>query len=450
MMIYLLFACTIIMFIFAFFMSNEDILAPSVIVCMMWMFSTLCAIYNIDNWGINFHLNTIGVIALGLSAFIIGGGIGKLTQPVKFLIVGKEKQRFEERTSLSIIPVWKLALMGLILVNIVTVLYQLQWVLSRVGIIGIWSEMMTIYRSGSTSWSIDSVRKPSLLSNLETLLSVTAFIMSYIGINNIFAGQKKTKTIVYFIPALLLVIDKILNAGRVGILEFIGALVLSGYINMQIKYSWKKKVGRKYIKYMLVAFVVVLFLFSISRTWVGRTNKSGTLEYVTMYAGGSVQLFDLYMQNPEPGSDIFGKETFHTLINYLGRLLNKSDWRYLTQLEFRSSNGVNLGNVYGAFRYYLYDFGYIGLMVLSAFVGFFYTYIYRRIQQRKKISKDGFCWMIIVYMRFAPSLFMFSIADKTYALLVDVVALIKWFGLAWIIKRLLVNRRFPIKYWHYY
>lgn len=88
--------------------------------------------------------------------------------------------------------------------------------------------------------------------------------------------------------------------------------MLTVYICMQMKYEWRKQISRKYIKYMLIAVVLVTVLFSVSRSWVGRTNESGMLEYVTTYAGGSIQLFDLYMQDPEPPSNVFGKETFHT------------------------------------------------------------------------------------------------------------------------------------------
>ena len=441
-MIYLLLGLLIVLFLIAFYSSGEDILAPGTIVCLMWMFSTICAIYNIDKWDIALHLNTIGVIVLGLSSFILGSFIGKRL-PV--LTVRKNSTRHGSDREFKIIKIWNVAFGVLLAVNIVTILWQIKWVLSQVGSIGVWSEMMTAYRSESSSWNTNTISKPSLLSNLETLLMVTAYLTAYVGINNIFAGEKKIKSIYLFIPGLLFAVDKILNAGRGDILMYIGAIVLTVYIELQTKYHWKKRISRKYIKYMVFAIVAVTLLFSVSRSWVGRTNESNTLDYVTMYAGGSVQLFDMFMQNPEPPSEIFGKETFHTLINYLGRVCNVSDWRYIAHLEFRYSNGVNLGNVYGAFRYYMYDFGYCGVVLLSFMAAIFYTYIYQRIKANKNHSECGFRWIVVFYMYIAPSLFMYSIADYTYALLFNFVAIIKWFGFAWIIKRILVDKSFPIK-----
>lgn len=441
-MIYLLLGLLIILFLIAFYSAGEDILAPGSIVCLMWMFSTVCAIYNIEKWGIALHSNTIEVIVLGLTSFIVGAFLGKR---IPALTIGKRKKISGAVDDLLVIDVWKLAFCFLLAINIVTVLWQIKWVLSQVGSIGVWSEMMTAYRSENSSWNTEAISKPSILSNLEILLAVTAYITTYIGINNIFAGEKKRKIIYLFVPGILFATDKILNAGRGDILLYIGAIVLIVYIELQTKYQWKKKVSRKYIKYMVVAVIAVTLLFSASRSWVGRTNESDTLDYVTMYAGGPIQLFDMFMQNPENPSEIFGKETFHTLINYLGRVFKISNWRYISHLEFRYSNGVNLGNVYGAFRYYLYDFGYIGVIFLPFAAAVFYAYIYQRIRKGKCGAADGFKWGNVFYMYIAPSLFMYSIADYTYALLFNFVAIIKWFVFAWIIKRLLVNRNFPIR-----
>lgn len=446
-MIYLLLALLIGLFLIAFISSGEDILAPSVIVCIMWIFSTICAIYNIDKWGIELHVNTIAAILVGLMSFMVGGFIGKNLPNFTF---GKKRKilnsSLSNAGSLSTIPVSKIFFLMFLFAGIVTVVWQFKWVISQVGSIGVWSDMMTAYRSGNSTYSTESISKPSILSNLETLLEVNAYVSAYIGINNLFAARKaKRHTLYLFIPGLLFAVDKILNAGRGGVLFFVGAIMLCAYIMMQKNYSWKKKISRKYIKYMIIALAAITLLFSISRSWVGRTNQDDFLDYITTYAGGSIQLFDMFMQNPEPASSIFGKETFHTLINFLGRIFGISEWCYIAHLEFRISNGVNLGNVYGAFRYYLYDFGWIGMVILSMFAGVFYTFMYKRIKHNNDFESNGFSWRILVYMYFAPSLFMFSIADYTYALLGNIMALFKWFVLAWIYKKLVIDQKISLK-----
>lgn len=127
----------------------------------------------------------------------------------------------------------------------------------------------------------------------------------------------------------------------------------------------------------------------------------------------------------------------------MGKTFGISEWNYISHLEFRVSNGVHIGNVYGAFRYYLYDFGWLGLILLSVFAGIFYSYMYKRLKWSKNIKReDGFSWKVLAYMYFGPSLFMISIADYTYAKLGNIMALFKFFFLAWIIKKLVVDNRF--------
>lgn len=305
-MIYLLLALLIGLFLAAFFVSGEDILAPSVIACFMWIFSTTCAIYNIDNWGIQLHLNTIVAIFVGLCSFMLGDSLGKNVPTMSW---GKSRNRMSLRhqTTVKVIPVSGFFFLLFLIVGIFTIFLQYRWVLSQVGGIGVWSDMMTAYRSGNSTYSLDAISKPSLLSNMEILLTVNAYVSAYIGINNIFAGGKISHQLKMFLPGLLFAVDKILNAGRGDILLFIGAIVLGVYICMQRKSNWKKKISWKYIKYMFFALIGVTAFFSISRSWVGRTNEEDMLEYITTYAGGSVQLFDMYMQDPEPTSTILGK-----------------------------------------------------------------------------------------------------------------------------------------------
>lgn len=434
-MIYLLLAVTMALFLIAFYSSGEDILSPGVIVCLMWTFSTICAIYNIDNWGVNIHFSTICVIALGLISVLFGVFIGRYSRKIRWC---SKSKKLSEVYEISEIHVNYTVAYLILAIDFLTVIWQFRWLMASGGG-GDWLSMMAQYRQTSASWDTDSVLKPSLLANLEIMLSVSAYVFPYVGINNIVSGSKDKRNIILIFPAVLFAIDKLLNAGRGDILILIGAIIFAVYICVQRRSGWKRKVSRRFIKYLVVALVLVVVFFSYTRIIVGRTNQSGILEYVTTYAGGSVQLFDLFLHDPPEASSIWGKETFGKLINLLGSRFGIDDWVYVRHSEFRLSNGVNIGNVYGAFRKYMYDFGYPGVVVLSMLVGIFYSYLYKRIQKDGIQSNDGFDWKVIFYMYMAPSLFMFSISDYTYALLGDIIMLLKWYCIAWIIKRLLVN-----------
>lgn len=108
--------------------------------------------------------------------------------------------------------------------------------------------------------------------------------------------------------------------------------------------------------------------------------------YICCYIGGSIHLLDDFIKKPIDGSQIWGKETFYSIIRFIGQRFNIKDWIYISHLEFRYSNGLNVGNIYTAFRKYIYDFGYFGVIWCTALVSFIYNQIYYTIKYSKKRS----------------------------------------------------------------
>lgn len=49
---------------------------------------------------------------------------------------------------------------------------------------------------------------------------------------------------------------------------------------------------------ILLAAVLIVFGFWAIRFFVGRTDESGLIDYITRYLGGPYALFNLYLKNP--------------------------------------------------------------------------------------------------------------------------------------------------------
>ena len=63
-------------------------------------------------------------------------------------------------------------------------------------------------------------------------------------------------------------------------------------------------------------FVVLLIVFYGVRLMIGRSSSKGDnfIEYISMYAGGPVKLFDMFIKDPVQNTGIWGKETFPSLL----------------------------------------------------------------------------------------------------------------------------------------
>ena len=86
---------------------------------------------------------------------------------------------------------------------------------------------------------------------------------------------------------------------------------------------------------------------------------------------------------------------------------------YLTNsnLEFRRSNGVSIGNVYGAVRRYYNDFGIMGVIVLQTICSFFFNAFYTKIKQQSK-QKSKFTYFLYAYLSY--HVFEMPIDDTFY------------------------------------
>ena len=70
------------------------------------------------------------------------------------------------------------------------------------------------------------------------------------------------------------------------------------------------------------------------------------------------------------------KETFAGINNYIGNHFDRYDLIYSTQKEFRNIRGINIGNVYTAFRSYIHDFGLGGMVILTALESLIMSMLY--------------------------------------------------------------------------
>jgi oligosaccharide repeat unit polymerase len=184
-------------------------------------------------------------------------------------------------------------------------------------------------------------------------------------------------------------------------------IVLVYFLLTKKSKGWNKRVKGSTIFKIALGAIAVLVLFVAVRTFVGRSNAEDPFYYITKYAGGSIQLLDLFIKNPISESSIWGKETFYAMYKFLGPKLGHSDWVYVFAKEFRRSNGVALGNVYTALRCYYYDFGYIGCIICTGIVGFVFSIVYANIHRNK--LKNGVDMRLFLYAYLSYSYCLFSV-----------------------------------------
>lgn len=388
----------IVFFCFIFVTNKKDIMAPSVIMSLVFIFSTTLALSNSARWDFYFEFETFGIIALGITLFGI----------TDVLISNTRKRGYTKVQSTVpepiIIEKWKL--IAICLVDLVIVLLVLNEV-RRIAATNTWfTNIFYAYRvitSHSEDLSPDQYMN-GIVNQAMKIVIVSGFAMAAFWINNVLICKEKfSKNILYAIPPILLCVMTIFTGVRTNILRLAVFSLIVGYVLLQNKKEWKVKTSWKFIRVLAIAFVVVVVVFGVLQSVLGRTaGSTAILTVISNYAGAPFLHFNQYIQDPPAANLVFGQETFAGVWNVLYKL-GLTAASYSAHEEYRYISDTDFGNVYTIFRRFVQDFGFIGMcfmMVLtSAIFSFFYNWKikYRQLNYRqwKRILVYGYMFYII-------------------------------------------------------
>lgn len=426
-MIYFLLLIIIIIYLVVL-VNDKNLFSPSSIMCESYILAVLCAIINIDKWNISISVKTFQIIIIGILSFII---------PSFFVLhcYFKKNDNESQKSGEYNYCINKQIYLILIILQFAALILYLYYVIKTIGGIGNvfrLSEILHDYREGTSYGDLESL-VPTYVNQLVKISQV----VSYVSLYNIFYEKmiKKTRNDCLFlniVSIVLFIALSLLSGGRYKMIAFFLATLVMGYTIF--KKMTNKGINIKNILKIFLLIVAIILCFSKTRTLVGRTNDDDLVSYVSSYFGGSIQLLDLYLKNPIENDGIFGKESFYALNNTLAKFGIVP--KYRMHLEFRSSNGVVIGNVYTAFRCFYHDFGIIGVVILQALLAIIWTCWYKRIIKQSDMSK--FDSSFIFYCMFINCLFFSSYRDNFFSSTMSVatITMVLYFV---IIKKLLIK-----------
>lgn len=431
MLIYILLLCFILMLIGSYFLFKKEIMHPVIIFIAMYTFSVLCAVCNIDNWGIEMSKMTFIILLLGAVEFVL---VSYITQKIYM-----KKTKYKEiKPKMRKIEVPRLIIYAIIIFSIIVICLQLLVVLdiaSRYGEFTGLSDALTIYKD-HTSYSKD-VDLPSYLTIMQCGVIAGAFSITLIFINNLLVEKdNKLKyirnNICYLLPAILFVISYLVQSNRGMIIDFVVSMLTIGILLWIQKYAWKKHVKIKTIITIGIIGVIGLIIFYYSATLIGRINTKGMFDYITYYCGGSIECFNQYVKNEKQIKMVRGEETFYSLILNLDSL-GLTDYnlgeRESGHLEFIYYEDEMVGNIYTAYRRWMNDFGILGIIIFQGIMSVFFTILYCKTKYNS--GKLGNLWILIygylsytIYMHPMDGYLYFEVLSKAgIARLVSVIAL---------------------------
>lgn len=401
--------------------ADGDIFNPAVIVSSMFcIFAFLCGIANIFI-GIDIENEvTIIVIMLGMSIFTI---FNYFTRNSQHLIEKKEQ------TNKNISPIW--GIMGICCTSMaiyVNYNYIIEFA-SAYGVGGDFFESMVKYKIIMTFHDSDDilVYSPWYRGVLMAVSSCFAYLAIYIFMRKkVFCGKFD---LIYSTNILLYILLSFMGGGRSEVFRIITAAMFMWYI------FYRTKQGNNFnVKKVLVKFAFIMLLVSLAFIGfvfiVGRTNADLDFEYIIMalfiYAGAPIFNLDIYLGNPwQQTQGIFGEITFIKLINWIGRTFEISSLVYKYDLPFLSYQNYNLGNVYTTFYAFIYDFGLVGVVVLTGIMAAICMWLYNKVMTAKK-TESNINFIVICYAYLVNDLIMLSFSNRFFETIANVGTLYRF------------------------
>lgn len=427
----------------SFIMSGRDVFAPSVIFTGVFVISTSFTLANYQNWDIDYSWKSCAIILFGNFIYVISEKIVssiKKTVPVSSI----NSNGNCDFTPLTVQPCVVLVFSIFSVVSIFLYYLEINRIVSDFGINGMSS--LAAFKDLAAAGKISENGVNFWVSQMLKITEASGFVFLYVILQNRFLASQNTTNSLIFVPVFCLVAYCILASNRYQILSIVVFILISSYILRNQKYNWTRNISSQYIRIGLITISIALPLFYFSISLIGRITEKSMFEYISLYAGGSIQHFNQYVQSPTEASSTWGEETFvglHTILWKLGFIPEQP----IIHLEFRQLNWKMKGNVYTFFRRPLHDFGFLGMIVFVAFISMIFGIVYfKKIKYITNSFENNF-W-VLLYSFFFPWIAMASI--EQYAASYLSVNRFITIALIWIIYNIILRFRISrngVIYW---
>lgn len=401
-----LFLLFIILDIISFFTFKEDIIAPPFLFCISYTFSLFCALLNYNRWGLeNYSLLSFSILFLGGIIFIFVGWVAQIVYQPKYY------DMIDDFTVKRYVSISSAISYLLIIFNIITLLLYYRSVKNVAGNLENFSQMMESYREQS-AYTLNSTQlMPDYVTHMSRIVFAEGYVYGFILVKNWLFGFKNWKDVIKPVSIIITyVVMSILSSDRLSILQLTFAMII--YYFALKGSSSLKQIGKSLLRVTIIVIIILLVFYSI-RVLVGRVGSTDASikDYLTMYSGGSIKLLDMYLSDPIHSST-WGVRTFlalHDIFRAMGMYVPET----LNNVEFRSFNGISLGNVYTAYRDWYTDFSLSGTLILQTIFAAFYNFYYFSLKKHG-FEKHEFATLIFGYMGTAVLLhpisdFLFSV-----------------------------------------
>ena len=395
-MIYLLLAISVLFLLLNLKLAHGDYFHPSVIFCAVFTASELLCVFFQKSYAITIYPVTVIVLSCGFAIFTL----------IHWLYARKISREPVQYKPLKKIEISSWLIYPLIAAQIVAVVafvvYLRRLSFAYDGEARSLSEMINLYDTMTKFWQKQflklAVPVPMPYRVLNPFVHAGGYICVYAFVHNWVAERKIDWRCLISVGMLCVLI--FLNGSRSPLLRVLTMVLILYYILGYRNGVFKRGDGKVFLKtaaFVIPAIVVLVLMVKIMRPGVKIADLG---DYVFIYAGAPVVNLNNWLIKASGKAHLtrIGGQTFRYMYNYLGKWTgNKKMQTYASINKFAfSANKKEIGNVYTCYYLLIYDFSYIGAVVMTVVMAWYYTHQYSRFVTAQKL------------FRFDPQLYIYA------------------------------------------
>ncbi|EOI57113.1 O-antigen polymerase [Enterococcus gilvus] len=416
MLISFLFIIEVFLIFLMLSITKNDIFRPSLLMLSVFAISTFFAVLNIYNWNIKYSFKAFAIMLLGFLMAVLADYL--------MFFFYKNYHSKEQKLQIMVIDNWKILLV--ILLDLITIFLYYQEI-KRLATLGGYidgANLLWHFRN-VTSYEAEASLN-GLVSLLIKIVDAFGYVFTFAFIQNFLSKEISLKKyFAYVIPIVLFAIKVLMGSGRQELLRWVAFSLVVSCILFQYQTGWSKNISLKYIKRAFVLVPVVLVLFYLATNVIGRETTRTFFQYISTYAGGSIQHFNQYIIDPPlVVENHFGAETFPGVYSLLNRF-DLTNYTRSVHLEMRQL-GITQGNIYTFFRRPYHDFGLIVMCMMTFFIILFFSGWYSSFKKRvlnRKTNYSIICYGFLIYWVVLSSIENYTIGIVSLGTVVTLIVI---------------------------
>lgn len=410
----------VIITIIAFYLSHYELLSPMTLVPLGFVLAAVLALIGTSSWNhVELQWNASTIIMVGCIAFVSGcycvecfpKRSGKISQPNKSANLPMSDNYVEAYVKYAI-------LVAIILGAIILRVYETYRLGNQFGLkYQSYADLATQVRQHTASFnSNDNIRFGVGFSVIERQMEKIGFLAGYISVFLLISNlmnhtTDKRRLINVALSSLSLLASCIfvLVCGvRANIMYYcMAALLIWFVLVLREKKHTAIWLSMRLLLVLIPLFFIAVVGFYVAGKLIGRVPSSGPVEYISFYLGAGIPSLQWLLDHIGSVTDVTGSFTLHGIYSLLYKVGIINDL-HVYSIQWVNLEGHN-SNIFTMFGRYYLDFGWLGVIILSALSGVVYTFLYRWAKHTNApLVIMLFAWMGVNLFDMAREEYLFS------------------------------------------